>query len=202
MPYEGVNNKGLFVAITAVPEADTPFSILKPIRKSLELVRIVLEQSSTVHESLKIFHKYTVVFGTSLGNPLVHYKITDVLGDSAIIEFIGNEIKITRDSVMTNHYNINHACDADNKTSFDRYKIADNALKTPPNSIADAHRILKAVSQDITVWSNVYDLINKKIHVSYMNSEVISLNFKDEQQLGKQSYSQIWCMADQAVCCN
>ena len=189
MPFEGVNNKGLLVAITAVSGTRTPFSILKPIRKSLELVRIILEQSSVVRDALKIFQNYSIVFGSSSGHPLIHYKITDANGDSAIIEYIDNEIKITKDSVMTNHYNSNPVCDAESQTSFSRYRIAHNALKMPPNSIADVHLILKAVSQDTTIWSNVYDLTNNKIHVSYMNAEIISFNFEEEQNLGKHGYN-------------
>lgn len=194
MPYEGINDKGLFIAIAAVPDADTPFSLFKPIRKSLEMVKIILEQTGTVDNALKIFPKYTVVFGAFLGNPLVHYKILDANGGSAIIEYIDNEIRIIRDvnscRVMTNHYNSNHNLGAVSKTSFIRHKTANNELlKKPNNSIGDVQRILKAVSQNITVWSNVYDLSTQKIYVTYRDSETIIFDLKNEIYLGRHGYS-------------
>jgi len=38
MPYEGINSKGLFVAISAVPHTKTNILFFKPIVKSLEMV--------------------------------------------------------------------------------------------------------------------------------------------------------------------
>ena len=35
-----MNDKGLFVAVSAVPNTETTVNILKPIRKSLEFVKI------------------------------------------------------------------------------------------------------------------------------------------------------------------
>lgn len=43
MPYEGVNNKRLFVDISAAPITNTPFIMLKPIRESLEMICVILE---------------------------------------------------------------------------------------------------------------------------------------------------------------
>jgi len=74
MPYEGMNDKGLFVGISAVPSTSTPINIFKPIRKSLEMVKIVLQKADTLNSALEIFSKYMVIFGEFLGNPLVHFK--------------------------------------------------------------------------------------------------------------------------------
>ena len=72
MPYEGMNDKGLFIAVSAVPNTETTINILKPIRKSLEIVKVVLEKSSNIQDAIKEFQKYSIAFGKFLGNPLIH----------------------------------------------------------------------------------------------------------------------------------
>ncbi len=192
MPYEGINNKGLFVAIAAVPKANTPFSAFKPMINSLDMVKIVLEQADSVEEAIKIFPEYTVVFGAFFGYPRVHYKIVDAKGNSAIVEYIDNQIIVIRDvdhcRIMTNHYISNHDLGSDSKTSFKRYNIAVNKLTVPHNTIDDAQQTLKAISQDCTVWSNVYDLSKQKIYVTYKNLEPIILDLKKQFSPGEHGY--------------
>jgi choloylglycine hydrolase len=191
MPYEGINDKGLFIGVTAVPDTNTPLSLVKPIRKSLELVRIVLEKAQTVDEALQIFPQYTVVFGVFLGNPLVHYKIVDKNGDSAIVEYVDNEMKITRDinrsQVMTNHYVANPNLSSVSKTSFARYNTVRNSLKTT-YSVADVQNLLATVSQKITLWSNVYVLDKQRFYVTYRNSKTVLFDLKNELYRGKHGY--------------
>lgn len=193
VPYEGINNKGLFVGIAAAPITDTPFLMLKPIRKSLEMVRVVLEQASNIDEAIEVFYKYDVAFGKFLGNPQIHYKVVDASGHFATVDFIDKEIKIIRDvevcRVMTNHYTSNHNLGKAGKTSFERYNTASNALKKSHHSIQSVQKILKAVSQDNTVWSNVYDIENQKIYMSYKGSKSFVIDLKDEMYRGKHGYN-------------
>jgi penicillin V acylase-like amidase (Ntn superfamily) len=193
MPYEGINNKGLFIGIAAVPTTDTPFIMLKPIRKSLEMVRVVLEQADSIDEAIKVFHQYDVAFGKFLGNPQIHYKIVDAGGNSAIVDFIDSKMKVIKDTtacqVMTNHYISNHSLGKAGKTSFERYNTASNALNKSDQSLPDVQKILKTVSQDTTVWSNVYDVNTQKIYVSYKGSETLILDLKKEMYLGEHGYN-------------
>jgi hypothetical protein len=190
MPHEGINNKGLFIGQAAVPNTPTPLSIFKPMRKSLEMIKIVLEQADNLDNALKIFPKYTVVFGKFLGNPQIHYKIVDANGNSAIVEYVNNEVKVTKDSqVMTNHYISNQSIATESTTSFERYNTANYELKKPQNTISDIQDILKKVSQNNTLWSNVYDLSNQKIYVTYTGLETIILDLKEEMYLGKHGYN-------------
>ena len=53
MSYDGMNDKGLFVAVSAVPNSETTVNILKPIRKSLEFVKIILQKTSNIDDALK-----------------------------------------------------------------------------------------------------------------------------------------------------
>jgi len=110
MPYEGMNDAGLFIGISAVPNTMPPLSPFKPIRISLEMVKIVLERAKTVDEVLNIFPKYYVVFGKFLGNPMLRYMIVDKEGNSAILEYIDGKMVVIKNNtdskVMTNHFYI------------------------------------------------------------------------------------------------
>jgi len=103
-----MNDQGLFIAIAAVPKTNTPFSILKQIRISCEMVSIVLREAGTVEQAIPLFHKYSIIFGTHLGYPLIHYLIVDKEGNSAIVELVNSKVVVTINEknyqIMTNFY--------------------------------------------------------------------------------------------------
>ena len=193
MPFEGINNKGLFVGIAQAPTTNTPTLMLKPIRKSLEMVRVILEEAENIDEAIKLFYKYDITFGKFLGYPQIHYKIVDKHGNSVIIDFIDNQIVITKNSdscrVMTNHYISFPDIKTESKTSLERYNIVNKALETSHHSINDIQQILKLVSQKSTIWSNVYDVTNQKIYIRYKSSKPFIIDIKDEMYVGKHGYS-------------
>lgn len=162
------------------------------MRKSLEMVKIILERARTVDEALKIFPNYMVVFGTFLGNPIVHYKIVDKNGNSAILEYVENEVKITRDigsQVMTNHYVSNSKMGSCSETSFERYNTVENGLGKQDNSINDVQKLLKTASQKTTIWSNVYNLGNQQMYVMYKNSKIGVFDLMSELYQGKHGFN-------------
>ncbi len=192
MPYEGMNDKGLFIVITAVPNSETTVNILKPIRKSLEIVNIVLKKSSNIKDAIKQFQKYSLAFGQFLGYPLIHFKIVQKDGQSIIIEYVNNKMLIVKDNskIMTNHYISNPKIVSDSKTSHQRYKIILNHLKET-NSVKNVFEALEEVKQDDTVWSSVYNLTKQEIYIKYKNSKIVKFNLKDELYSNK-SYSYIF----------
>jgi len=191
MPYEGINDKGLFIGISAVPNTHTPFSPFKPIRISLEMVKLVLAKAKSVDEALSIFPKYSVVFGVLFGNPIIHYMIVDKDGNSAIVEYVENKMVIIKDplksQIMTNHFISRPDIKPDNETSFERYNIVKENLDKTFN-IEDVKNLLRRVRQNTTLWSNVYDLNNKTIYITYRDSDTEVFNLHDELSKGKHGY--------------
>ena len=192
MPYEGINDKGLFVGISAVPKTQLPFSLFRPIRKSLEMVKLILAQAKTVDEALHLFSKYTVVFGVLFGNPVVHYMVVDREGNSAIVEYVDNKMVVIKDvshsQIMTNHFISKPEIGSDNKTSFERYNaVRDGVGKT--HTAEDVLNLLRQVRQNTTLWSNIYDLENQVVYVSYKNSPTVVFDLKDELYKGKHGYA-------------
>lgn len=189
MPYEGINDKGLFIGISAVPKTQTPFSPFKPIRKSLEMVKLILAQAQTCDEALHLFSKYTIVFGVFLGNPVVHYMIVDKEGNSAIVEYVDNKIVVIKNCrIMTNHFISKPELGTDNKTSFERYNtVKDNIEEI--HTLGDVQDLLKQVRQTTTLWSAVYNLNDQVIYISYKNSATVAFDLKDELYKGKHGYA-------------
>ncbi len=191
-PYEGMNDQGLFIAIAAVPKTKIHFSILKPIRVSCEMVTIVLEKASTVEQAIPLFHKYSIMFGTHLGYPLIHYMIVDKEGNSAVIELVNNKIVVTRNEtnyqVMTNHYVSESGSTLSSSNTEQRYKIINETLEKEKPSQEFVRRLLGEVSQKHTIWSNVYDLNDQYIYISYKDEQQVVFSLKDQLYKGAHGY--------------
>ncbi len=192
-PYEGMNDQGLFIAIAAVPKTKIPFSILKPIRVSCELVTIVLQEASSVEQAIPLFHKYSIMFGTHLGYPLIHYMIVDKEGHSAIVELVDKKIVVTRNKnknyqVMTNFYVSDPEITFGGKNPGSRYTILEETLSQEKPSQELVWHLLQEVSQKSTVWSNVYDLNKQLIYISYKDEGVVAFSLKDQLYSGAHGY--------------
>ncbi len=192
-PYEGVNTYGLFVGIAAVPDTETPLSPFKPMRKSREMVRVILEQASNTEEAIQLFNDYTVLFGKFLGYPQVHYLLADSEGNSAIVDYIDNGIKVTKSNglgqILTNHYPSNPDLGAITETSIQRYQIVKDGMANGTTSVEDAQVLLKEAAQKSTIWSNVYDINNQRIYVTYGDSKPVVVDLKTELYGGKHGYA-------------
>jgi penicillin V acylase-like amidase (Ntn superfamily) len=181
MPYEGMNDKGLFVAISAVPDSETTLNIFKPIRKSLEMVKVILQKASTIEEAIEQFDKYSIVFGEFLGNPLIHFKIVQQDGDTAVVEFIHNKRVIIRGKksrVLTNHYLSDVSIKNDSPTTLTRYNLVTNNLKGS-SSVQKVFKILEKSKQENTVWSTVYNLTKQEVYLHYKENNTVKFNLKD-----------------------
>lgn len=191
-PYEGMNDQGLFIAIAAVPKTKVPFSILKPIRVSCEMVTIILEKASSVEEAIPYFHKFSIAFGTQYGYPLIHYMIVDKEGRSAIVEFVDNKIVVTRNTddyqAMTNFYVSAPELSFSENEKRKRYQILTQTLAKEKSSQQLVWQLLDNVSQKSTVWSNVYDLDKQLIYISYKGNDVVVFSLKDQLYTGAHGY--------------
>ncbi|MCS7202478.1 MAG: linear amide C-N hydrolase [Dictyoglomus sp.] len=191
MPYEGMNEKGLFIGISAVPNTLTPFEFLKPIRISLEMVKIVLERAQNVDEAIEIFSKYYVIFGTFLGNPVVHYLIVDRMGNSAVIEYVDGKKVILKNSfktqILTNHFISKEIYISESPTSLERYDIIrENLVNIKTQEIVK--RFLDRVKQETTCWSSIYYLDRKIIQVKYRENDFIEFDLYKEFQSPPHGY--------------
>ena len=189
MPYEGMNDKGLFVAISAVPHSKTALNIFKPIRKSLEMIKVILQKASTIDEAIEQFDKYSIAFGEFLGNPLIHFKMVQKDGDSAVVEFVNNKRVIIRGEksrVLTNHYLSDLSIEPKSKSTIKRYTIVKKNLNEN-SSLQKVFEILKKSRQENTIWSTVYNLTKQEVYFRYRNHHA-KFNLKDELYGHRESF--------------
>jgi predicted choloylglycine hydrolase len=167
LPFDGLNEQGLAVGIMAVNEAEGGDDPDKVTIGSLDAVRLLLDYARDVDEAISLLASYNVDF--EVGPPL-HYLVADSAGNSAVIEFIGGEVRAIPNSepwqVATN-FVISGTAPESRPSLCPRYLRATETLEEAEGSISleEAMALLEGVSQSITIWSVVYDMTNGAIQV-------------------------------------
>jgi hypothetical protein len=157
LPFDGMNEKGVFIGMMAVPAAAGPQDTGKINIGEIEVIRLILDYASNLDEALDLIESYNIIFT----NLPIHYLIADKSGQSAVIEFLRGEMNVIRNSepwqVSTNF--IITDSEAPFQIPCSRYRIVYEELKEKEGKITfiDAMNLLQKSSQKNTVWSAVYD---------------------------------------------
>ena len=93
MPMDGMNKKGLAIAILAVPEAELQYDESKITLNITTALRLVLDKASTVDEAIELLRQYNMYISMNI---CCQFLIADVNGDSAIINYYKGELKVTK----------------------------------------------------------------------------------------------------------
>ncbi len=123
----------------------------------IEVIRLVLDYASNLDEALDLMENYNIEFT----EPPIHYIIADKSGVSAVVEFLGGEMRVIRNTeawqVSTNF--IITGSGAPNQVPCWRYRVVYDELREKAGVLAlgEAMILLKEASQQSTVWSAVYD---------------------------------------------
>jgi hypothetical protein len=157
LPFDGMNERGVFVAMMAVTMAESPKDSEKVTIGEIEVIRLVLDYASDLDEALDLMDNYNIEFT----EPPIHYIIADKSGASAVVEFLDGEVRVIRNTepwqVSTNF--IITGSGAPNQVPCWRYRVVYDELKEKVGALAlgEAMVLLKKASQQNTVWSAVYD---------------------------------------------
>lgn len=181
-PYwtlDGMNDQGLAVACMAVPYAENFIDSTKVTLGSLAYMRFVLDFAKNIEEALTLWEQYNVDF---TDGPPLHYLISDLGGNSAVIEFVGGEMKIIRNQfpwqVSTNFILFNSTLSIQNACW--RFTTATEILNNSKGNLTpeEAMQLLEDVSQLSTQWSVIYNLNTNDILlvIGRKYSQVLSYN--------------------------
>lgn len=170
-PFDGMNEHGLVVGMMSVGHAEGGSDSEKVTLGSLELIRLMLDHAQNVAEALDLIKDYNVDFGSVP----IHYLVSDADGNSAIIEYLNDEIIVTKSEgsfqVSTN-FIIAEIQPAGASTHSRRYNTLVKVLEDSGGrmDIKGAMDLLGDVSQSggesETRWSVVYDMRAKTITVA------------------------------------
>lgn len=97
-PFDGMNEKGLFIAIAMINKDKVPVDPEKETLTSVQMVRKILDTAATLDEALNICNRYNIDF---FPGPHLHFLIADASGKNAVVEFSSDGVNVYRkDNVM------------------------------------------------------------------------------------------------------
>ena len=134
------------------------------------IIRGILDTCANLEEAIAFFTKFNVHDAIE-GNSF-HFMLTDAKRDTAVIEYINNEMKIITPNIMKNNNNYLYVTnfylspDSDSsKMGYDRYLILEKYLNIKGIKMEwnNAMELLDKIKMGITLWSNVYDTKNSTV---------------------------------------
>ena len=162
MPFDGMNEKGLVVTMAAIPYANPPSDKEKSVGE-IEAIRLLLDYAANVDEAIELLSGYNVL----MADPPIHYLVADSNGESVIIEFIDNDMKTYRSTdygIITNFITTGLNLPIDSPCN--RYNtVYSGLLEGGVISKEIVFNLLDNSSQSNTIWSCVYDIENRTVHI-------------------------------------
>jgi predicted choloylglycine hydrolase len=168
LPFDGMNEAGLAVGIMAVPRAEPGNDPEKVTLDSLHAIRLLLDYADSVDEAISLLQTVNIDWG---GGPPLHYLIADATGDSALIEFIDGEMSVLRTEkpwqVATNFVLTGKSPEQARSLCWRYARVADALERAEGNlSQTEAMVLLEHVSQEITMWSVVYNMTTGDVSIA------------------------------------
>ncbi|MEF9968485.1 MAG: C45 family peptidase [Longicatena sp.] len=183
-PYvimDGMNEMGVSIGVLLIKDTPTDQNSDKLDLTTTSALRLVLDKAASVDEAIELFENMDM---HASANASYHFQVADANGNSAVIEYIDNEISVIRkeagDVQALTNFLISEA-----KYNFgkgqDRYEILINTLEEN-NGILETDQamdLLQAVSQDkvdddgditATQWSAVYNNTKKTLDIVVGNN--------------------------------
>lgn len=166
LPFDGMNETGLVVGMAAVPFGEMSRDPSKKTMDSLLVMRVILDQASTVDEAVAILERYNIDWG---GGPPLHYLIADSSGGSVLVEFYEGEMVILpNQNPWQGATNFLQSPVGPNLSGMCwRYDRLSQRLKEVGGELdpVDAMELLSEVSQESTQWSVIYEINGREVYV-------------------------------------
>ncbi len=179
----GMNDKGLFVDITALPPVPLNFH---PERVEIKanIAEVALRTCSNVSEVIQLYNT-TRFFDTWSGQ----YLFADAFGDAVVIGINSTgELAFTyKDGNHLLMTNFNLAITDNGHYPCPRYDKGLSMLNSMDNVTVDGFEsILSEVHQKTTLYSNIYDLKRGVVYIYYFHQfqEVVKINISEELAKG------------------
>ena len=180
IPFDGMNEAGLVIAMAAVPATRVPSDPSKDTVDSLGVIRVALDTAATVPEAIAVFRSLNVDF---VGQTPLHYLLADATGDAAVLEYQGGEIEVLRSNTGWLHATNFLLSDVDSAAGqCERYDTLDAGLEAAAGELDldGALELLESVAQSHTQWSIAYGMTTGDVRVTMGRSHGRFYDFKLE----------------------
>ena len=162
IPFDGINEKGLAVALLAVPEVMLSHDPAKITLNTTTIIRLILDKAATVDEAVSLIHEYNIYFSGGIN---CHYFIADKSGKSVIVEFWDGGIQVINENAASNFVAYNGLNIGEGFTEFERYEKVKLALNEN-NGILSKMQTVELLNnvgvydegEDKLQWSVIYNL--------------------------------------------
>ena len=179
-PYasmDGVNEKGLAVAVLEIKAKPTKQQTGKTPIMTMVAIRAILDKCATVKEAVDFLAGYDMhdLLGVNY-----HYHFADVSGASALVEYVDNKMYVINQpyeyapQVLTNYF-LTEGGDNSREMGRDRYENISCALEKSGGVMTEAEA-MKVLSENTlsyhhdwmphmvyTIWSNVFNLTERSM---------------------------------------
>ncbi len=186
LPFDGMNEKGLAIALLAVPKAEVPYNPDKITLNTTTAIRLVLDKAATVEEAIELLKQYNIYFS---GGIECHYLIADASGHSVIVEYVNQELCVveseTEYQIASNFIAYNGLNIGEGFTEFERYDRVQNAIEAN-NGILEVSGAIQLLADvgvfdgdiDKLQWSVLYNLTTGKggIFANRKTNNIIEFN--------------------------
>jgi len=165
-PWDGMNERGLAIALLAVPEAYGPNDDNKLTLGTTTIIRLVLDKASTVEEAVSLMRKYNIYFSAGIYS---HFLIADRSGNSVLVEYWDGALQTVTSpnnyQVASNFIAYNGLNIGEGFNEFERYDTVIHTIEENGGLLSEqqAIELLAKVGifhngVDKLQWSVVYNL--------------------------------------------
>lgn len=166
LPFDGMNEKGVAIALLAVPESDAPKDPNKVTLNTTTTIRLILDKAASVDEAIQLLKNYNIYFSGGID---CHYLISDATGRSVIIEYYKGEVVVVEPEdnyqIASNFIAYNGVNIGEGFTEFDRYNTVKEEIVSNDNVLSSklAINLLAKIGVwdgdiDKLQWSVLYNL--------------------------------------------
>lgn len=167
LPFDGMNEKGVSIALLAVPEVQLKKDENKVTLNTTTAIRLVLDKAATVDEAVELLSKYNIYFS---GDVKCHYLIADATGKSVIVEYWDGELQVVETDeayqIASNFIAYNGLDIGEGYDEFERYDIVKQSIEKNDRGFTKEQTldlltkvgIYGLEGEDKLQWSVVYNI--------------------------------------------
>lgn len=169
LPLDGMNEKGVCIALLAVPVADAGNSPDKVTLNTTTAIRLVLDKAANIDEAVNLLKQYNIYFS---GDVECHFLIADASGKSVLVEYFDGGLQTVNSDkdyqIASNFIAYKGLNIGEGFNEFERYDTVEEVLKRSNNviSMKECEDLLNELGivykgTDKLQWSVVYNLTDK-----------------------------------------
>ncbi|NLG04194.1 MAG: linear amide C-N hydrolase [Clostridia bacterium] len=166
LPFDGMNEKGVTIALLAVPEAEPAYEPDRVTLNTTTAIRLVLDQAATTEEAIELLRQYNIYFSADV---TCHYLISDTDGHAVIVEYYDHDLKVVESDedylIASNFIAYNDLNIGEGFTEFERYDAVKEAIEENGGKLEEEQAIdllaqIGVISKetDKLQWTVLYNL--------------------------------------------